>query len=283
MYKPLSLYDDLIDRIITLAFDEDLFYGDQATNAIIPQAQQATAVMTAKHDGVISGLEIARRVISMLGDNEFKPCVADGDEVSRGDQIVAITASYNHLLSSERVMLNFMQRMSGIATATRRLVRLIEGTGATLLDTRKTLPGHRLTDKMAVRHGGGSNHRMGLYDMAMLKDNHIKAAGSITAAVAAARAKLSMGCKIEVETTTLDEVREALASGCDIIMLDNMSTDRMRQAVDIINHRAKTEASGNINENTIRSVAETGVDFISVGAITHSISALDISMNFITK
>lgn len=283
MYKPLSLYDDLIDRIITLAFDEDLFYGDQATNAIIPQAQQATAVMTAKHDGVISGLEIARRVISMLGDNEFKPCVADGDEVSRGDQIVAITASYNHLLSSERVMLNFMQRMSGIATATRRLVRLIEGTGATLLDTRKTLPGHRLTDKMAVRHGGGSNHRMGLYDMAMLKDNHIKAAGSITAAVAAARAKLSMGCKIEVETTTLDEVREALASGCDIIMLDNMSTDLMRQAVDIINHRAKTEASGNINENTIRSVAETGVDFISVGAITHSISALDISMNFITK
>ncbi len=283
MYKPLSLYDDLIDRIITLAFDEDLFYGDQATNAIIPQAQQATAVMTAKHDGVISGLEIARRVISMLGDNEFKPCVADGDEVSRGDQIVAITASYNHLLSSERVMLNFMQRMSGIATATRRLVRLIEGTGATLLDTRKTLPGHRLTDKMAVRHGGGSNHRMGLYDMAMLKDNHIKAAGSITAAVAAARAKLSMGCKIEVETTTLDEVREALASGCDIIMLDNMSTDLMRQAVDIINHRAKTEASGNINENTIRAVAETGVDFISVGAITHSISALDISMNFITK
>ena len=177
-------------------------------------------------------------------------------------------------------MLNFLQRMSGIATMTARCVAKLEGTHARLLDTRKTLPGHRLTDKLAVRHGGGTNHRMGLYDMAMLKDNHIKAAGSITDAVRQAKQSLPISIQIEVETKDIDEVREALAAGADIIMLDNMSLEQMTEAVKLIDGRAKTEASGNITLETIAGVAQTGVDFISMGALTHSVKALDISMNF---
>lgn len=269
-----------VDRLIDLAFDEDLFAGDVATEAILPVNHLATAVLTAKADGVVSGIEIARRVADRMGENTFEALLEDGDEVVKGQTIATIHAPYNQLLSSERIMLNFLQRMSGIATMTRKLVKLVAGTHATLLDTRKTVPGHRMTDKMAVRHGGGSNHRMGLYDMAMLKDNHIKAAGGITPAVAALRSKCSLATKIEVETTNLSEVKEALQAGADIIMLDNMSLEMMRQAVEIIGGKAKTEASGNINEDTIAGVAATGVDFISVGALTHSVKALDISMNF---
>lgn len=269
-----------VDRLIDLAFDEDLFAGDVATEAILPVNHLATAVLTAKADGVVSGIEIARRVADRMGENTFEALLKDGDEVVKGQTIATIHAPYNQLLSSERIMLNFLQRMSGIATMTRKLVKLVAGTHATLLDTRKTVPGHRMTDKMAVRHGGGSNHRMGLYDMAMLKDNHIKAAGGITPAVAALRSKCSLATKIEVETTNLSEVKEALQAGADIIMLDNMSLEMMRQAVEIIGEKAKTEASGNINEDTIAGVAATGVDFISVGALTHSVKALDISMNF---
>ncbi|MDY6205422.1 MAG: carboxylating nicotinate-nucleotide diphosphorylase [Prevotella sp.] len=269
-----------VDRLIDLAFDEDLFAGDVATEAILPVNHLATAVLTAKADGVVSGIEIARRVADRMGENTFEALLKDGDEVVKGQTIATIHAPYNQLLSSERIMLNFLQRMSGIATMTRRLVKLVARTHATLLDTRKTVPGHRMTDKMAVRHGGGSNHRMGLYDMAMLKDNHIKAAGGITPAVAALRSKCSLATKIEVETTNLSEVKEALQAGADIIMLDNMSLEMMRQAVEIIGGKAKTEASGNINEDTIAGVAATGVDFISVGALTHSVKALDISMNF---
>lgn len=269
-----------VDRLIDLAFDEDLFAGDVATEAILPVNHLATAVLTAKADGVVSGIEIARRVADRMGENTFEALLKDGDEVVKGQTIATIHAPYNQLLSSERIMLNFLQRMSGIATMTRKLVKLVAGTHATLLDTRKTVPGHRMTDKMAVRHGGGSNHRMGLYDMAMLKDNHIKAAGGITPAVAALRSKCSLATKIEVETTNLSEVKEALQAGADIIMLDNMSLEMMRQAVEIIGGKAKTEASGNINEDTIAGVAATGVDFISVGALTHSVKALDISMNF---
>ncbi|MDO4695196.1 carboxylating nicotinate-nucleotide diphosphorylase [Porphyromonas sp.] len=275
-----SIFYQHVDRLISIAFEEDLFTGDVATQAIIPQRQQATAIMTAKADGVISGLEVAKMVIDKLGDNTFIPLVRDGDTVSKGQDIVKIMASYAQLLSSERIMLNFLQRMSGIATMTAQCVAKLNGTNTRLLDTRKTLPGHRLTDKLAVRHGGGTNHRMGLYDMAMLKDNHIKAAGSITAAVSHAKQVLPISIQIEVETKKLDEVREALAAGADIIMLDNMSLEQMTEAVNLVGGRAKTEASGNITIDTIAHVARTGVDFISMGALTHSVKALDISMNF---
>lgn len=274
------VYNEYIDRLIELSFDEDVFTGDVATQAIKPKNEYAEATLTAKSDGVVSGIEIARKVISYLGESEFIPLVSDGDFVTKGQDILKIKARYDYLLSSERIMLNFLQRMSGIATATNKLVKLIEHTNTKLLDTRKTIPGHRITDKLAVRHGGGNNHRMGLYDMAMLKDNHIKAAGGITPAVEQARRVLSISTRIEVEAATLEQVREALAAGADIIMLDNMSVEMMKEAVAIVNGRAKTEASGNINENTIATVAETGVDYISVGALTHSVKALDISMNF---
>lgn len=280
MTKNNSMFYQHVDRLITIAFEEDLFTGDLATDAIISKSKQVTAIMTAKADGVISGLEVAKMVIDKLGDNTFIPLVRDGEAVVKGQDIVKIIAPYAQLLSSERIMLNFLQRMSGIATMTARCVAKLEGTHARLLDTRKTLPGHRLTDKLAVRHGGGTNHRMGLYDMAMLKDNHIKAAGSITDAVRQAKQSLPISIQIEVETKDIDEVREALAAGADIIMLDNMSLEQMTEAVKLINGRAKTEASGNITLETIAGVAQTGVDFISMGALTHSVKALDISMNF---
>ncbi|SJZ65051.1 carboxylating nicotinate-nucleotide diphosphorylase [Porphyromonas cangingivalis] len=280
MTKNNSMFYQHVDRLITIAFEEDLFTGDLATDAIISKSKQVTAIMTAKADGVISGLEVAKMVIDKLGDNTFIPLVRDGEAVVKGQDIVKIIAPYAQLLSSERIMLNFLQRMSGIATMTARCVAKLEGTHARLLDTRKTLPGHRLTDKLAVRHGGGTNHRMGLYDMAMLKDNHIKAAGSITDAVRQAKQSLPISIQIEVETKDIDEVREALAVGADIIMLDNMSLEQMTEAVKLIDGRAKTEASGNITLETIAGVAQTGVDFISMGALTHSVKALDISMNF---
>lgn len=279
----MQTHDDFsrqyIDRLIQLAFDEDLLTGDIATEGIIPTRQTAEAVITAKADGVVSGLGIARMVIDKMGENTFEALVDDGDEVTKGQTIAIIRAPYNNLLSCERIMLNFMQRMSGIATMTRRLINLMADNHTVLLDTRKTAPGHRMTDKMAVRHGGGFNHRMGLYDMAMIKDNHIKAAGGIAPAVAALRKKCALSVKIEVETTNLQEVEEALQAGADIIMLDNMDNKTMTQAVKLIAGRAKTEASGNINEQTIAGVAATGVDYISVGALTHSVKALDISMN----
>ena len=207
--------------------------------------------------------------------------VNDGDSVQKGNKIMAITASYATLLTAERLLLNFMQRMSGIATETHRYVAACEGTNTHILDTRKTAPGLRLLDKMAVRHGGGRNHRMGLYDMIMLKDNHIKAVGSITKAVEMVHSQLPLSVKVEVETTCLKEVEEALSAGADIIMLDNMSNEAMLEAVRLINHRSAVEASGNMTLERIREVAALGVDYISVGALTHSVKALDISMNFI--
>ncbi|KGN94168.1 nicotinate-nucleotide pyrophosphorylase [Porphyromonas crevioricanis] len=275
------MLQERLDDLIKLAFREDIFTGDVATEAIIPIQEEATAIISAKAEGIISGIEVAHRVLNYLGENEFTPLVNDGDRVHPGQELIRMKAKYNVLLSAERTMLNFMQRMSGIATATNQLVAAIEGTGTRLLDTRKTLPGHRYTDKMAVRHGGGLNHRMGLYDMAMLKDNHIKISGGITAAVRNARKQLPISILIEVETSTLEEVKEAVAVGADIIMLDNMSCEMMKQAVDIIGHKAKTEASGNITLERIAQVAATGVDYISVGAITHTVKALDISMNFV--
>lgn len=272
----------LLDQLIDIAIEEDISTGDLATNALIGRGERAIALITAKADGVISGLAVAERVLETISTEEyhFEPYLQDGDRVAKGDKILKIEGTYRDLLTSERLMLNFLQRMSGIATATRQMVDLIAGTKAQLLDTRKTVPGHRLTDKLAVKHGGGTNHRMGLYDMAMIKDNHIKAAGGISKAIKQVKATLPISVKVEVETTNLEEVQEALEGGADIIMLDNMSSEMMKEAVALIGNNAATEASGNITLERIREVAETGVDFISVGALTHSVRALDMSMNF---
>lgn len=281
---PYDIEEENLDRLIDLALDEDGVSHDLATLSIIPREELQTAFITAKADGIISGIEVARRLIEAVADIDeevdYEPLVADGDHITKGQDLIRIRCTYCTLLGAERTMLNFLQRMSGIATATAQLVKLCEGTRAHVLDTRKTLPGHRLTDKMAVRHGGGYNHRLGLSDMCLLKDNHIKLAGSITAAVESARRSLPLSIKIEVETETLEQVEEAARVGADIIMLDNMSTEMMTEAVRLIDGRAKTEASGNVSAETIRAIAECGVDYISVGALTHSVRALDISMNF---
>ena len=249
-------YDELIDRLIDLAIEEDIATGDVTTDSIIPAHSKAVAEMKMKADGVISGLEIARRVYERFEkDIVWEPKVKDGDTGKKGDIILRIEASYRSLLLGERLSLNILQRMSGIATETARYVKELAGTHTQLLDTRKTAPGLRVLDKLAVKQGGGTNHRMGLYDMVMIKDNHIKVAGNITNAVNAVRKNVPAGIKIEVETTNLDEVREALATQADIIMLDNMNTQEMAEAVKIINGKAKTEASGNMNIPRLKEVA----------------------------
>lgn len=276
--------NERLTDLIALALEEDGVTNDLATISIVPEEEEATATITAKADGVISGVKVARQVLLMAAeydeDTTFDAFVKDGDRITAGKQLIRISGSYRLLLAAERTMLNFLQRMSGIATATARLVKLCEGTRARILDTRKTLPGHRFTDKMAVRHGGGFNHRYGLYDMCLLKDNHIALAGGITPAVESARRQLPLSIKIEVETETLEQVEEAASLGVDLIMLDNMSTEMMTEAVKRIAGRAKTEASGNVSAETVRAIAECGVDYISVGALTHSVKALDMSMNF---
>lgn len=273
-------HDKLIDQLIDLAIEEDIANGDITTNSIIPAHSRAVAEMKMKADGVISGLDIAKRVYEHFEkDIIWTPFVQNGNFVKKGEVILRIEASYRCLLLGERLSLNILQRMSGIATETARYVKELAGTHTQLLDTRKTAPGLRILDKMAVKDGGGTNHRMGLYDMVMIKDNHIKVAGGITNAVKAVRAHIADGIKIEVEATNLDEVREALSVSPDIIMLDNMSTADMAEAMKIINGQAKTEASGNMIIPRLKEVAATGVDYISVGALTHSVTALDISMN----
>ncbi|MDR1755370.1 MAG: carboxylating nicotinate-nucleotide diphosphorylase [Culturomica sp.] len=273
-------YQKLIDKLIDLAVEEDIAAGDLTTDSIIPANSRAVAEMKMKADGVISGLEIARQVYERFEKGVlFTPFVKDGDRVKKGDIILRIEASYRCLLLGERLSLNILQRMSGIATETARYVRELAGTRTRLLDTRKTAPGLRVLDKMAVKQGGGSNHRMGLFDMVMIKDNHIKVAGSISKAVQAVRARIPAGIRVEVETTNLAEVREALAAGADIIMFDNMDTAAMAEAVKVIGGKAETEASGNMNIPRLKEVAATGVDYISAGALTHSVTALDISMN----
>lgn len=272
--------EHLIDRLIDLAIEEDIATGDVTTESIIPAQSRAVAEMKMKADGVIAGLEVARRVYERFEkDFVWKAFVKDGDTVKKGEVILRIEASYRCLLLGERLSLNILQRMSGIATETARYVKELEGTHTRLLDTRKTAPGLRVLDKMAVKAGGGTNHRMGLYDMVMIKDNHIKVAGGITQAVEAVRAHVPAELKIEVETTNLAEVREALEARADIIMLDNMNTTEMAEAVRLVHGNAQTEASGNMSIPRLKEVAATGVDFISVGALTHSVTALDISMN----
>lgn len=273
-------YNVLVDRLLDLAIAEDIDTGDITTDSLIPSKLDAVAIMTAKESGVVSGIEIAEKVFRRFSDNiKWTPLVNDGDYVQKGEDILKIEADFKTLLKGERISLNIMQRMSGIATAVREYVHEMEGSNTSLLDTRKTAPGMRVLDKMAVKHGGGVNHRMGLYDMVLIKDNHIKIAGSVQEAVLQIRKKVKDGIKVEVEVTNFTELNQAIESGADIIMLDNMSTDQMAEAVKIIAGRAKIEASGNMTLNRIREVAATGVDFISVGALTHSVKAMDISMN----
>lgn len=272
------------DILIDLAFAEDIGDGDITTNNLIAPGNRRSAVMVAKDSGVIAGLPVAemvfRRLDPALEWTELKP---DGSHVEKGDVIVRFNGDYRALLTGERTALNFLQRLSGIATFSRQCAEAVKDFHTQILDTRKTIPGFRLLDKYAVRIGGATNHRIGLYDMVMIKDNHIEVAGGITNAVAAIRETVNKNIKTEVETTTLEEVGEALAAGVDIIMLDNMDTRLMAAAVKLTAGKAKTEASGNMTIERLREVAATGVDFISLGALTHSVKALDISQKIVDQ
>ncbi|KOH42855.1 carboxylating nicotinate-nucleotide diphosphorylase [Sunxiuqinia dokdonensis] len=265
-------------KLIALALEEDVAGGDITTDNLIPSETRRKAYMVAKADGVVAGLPVAEMVFRQLDQSlVWKPEVAEGDRVSNGTVLVRFEASYRALLTAERTALNFLQRLSGIATISARYADEVKGTNTVILDTRKTLPGFRMLDKYAVRTGGATNHRIGLFDMVMIKDNHIEVAGGITAAVEQIKAKVPSLIKIEVETTNLEQVAEALAAGADIIMLDNMDNETMTQAVQLIQGKAKVEASGNMTLDRIRGVASTGVDYISIGALTHSVQAMDIS------
>ena len=275
----MKLNQFYVDNLIKEAISEDINYIDVSADYLIPENQRNDSYFVAKADGVLCGLDIAMRVFTLLDDTfTYTIHKNDGDEVKAGDLIVEFNGKTACLLKGERTALNIIQHMSGIATATNKAVKLCEGTNASVTDTRKTLPGLRALQKYAVVCGGGKNHRYNLSDGAMLKDNHIDAGGGITNAVAILRSKLGHMVKIEVETRNFDEVKEAVAAGADIIMLDNMNNDQMRECVAFIDGRAKTEASGNITLDNIADVAKTGVDIISLGALTHSVKAFDISM-----
>ncbi len=267
-----------IDDIIKTALTEDINYIDMAADNLLSDSQVSSAAFLAKADGVLCGIDIALRVFELLGNFKFEKYKNDGDKLKKGDIIATIEGPTKLLLKGERTSLNLIQHMSGIATMTNEAVELVKGTNATVTDTRKTLPGLRALQKYAVTCGGGRNHRFNLSDAAMLKDNHIDACSGITEAVRILRGKIGHTVKIEVETRNLAEVEEALATGCEIIMLDNMDCDTMKKAVETVGGRALLEASGNITSETIRPVAETGVDIISIGALTHSVKAFDISL-----
>ena len=275
MILPQFYVDDVIKRAIS----EDINYIDVATDYLLDENEKSKAKFIAKADGVLCGIEVAMRVFSLL-DEEFTYSLyqKDGENVKKGDIIAEIEGRTIYLLKGERTALNLLQHMSGIATLTNECVKQTEGTRATIADTRKTLPGLRSLQKYAVTCGGGRNHRYNLSDCAMLKDNHIDAKGGITAAVMALREKIGHTVKIEVETRTLAEVEEAVSVGADIIMLDNMDNETMKQAVEIVDGKALLEASGNLTKERIKSVAELGVDILSIGALTHSVTAFDISM-----
>ena len=275
MKLPQFYVDDIIER----ALKEDINYLDVSSDYLLPEDQRNEAYFVAKADGVLCGLDVALRTFEMLDDSfSAKIYKHDGEKIAAGDVIAEFSGKTVLLLKGERTALNLLQHMSGIATATARAAELVRGTNAQITDTRKTLPGMRALQKYAVVCGGGKNHRFNLSDGAMLKDNHIDAGGGIAKTVETLRGKLGHMVKIEVETRDLDEVREAVEAGADIIMLDNMSNDAMREAVQIIDGRAKTEASGGITLENLAEVAKTGVDIISLGALTHSVHAFDISM-----
>lgn len=268
-----------IDEIIKTALNEDINYIDVTTDYLVDDSAVSTARYVAKDSGVLCGIDIALRVFTLLDESaSFEVYIRDGERVNKGDIIARITCHTRALLKGERTALNLIQHLSGIATETDRCVRLVEGTRASVADTRKTLPGLRALQKYAVTVGGGRNHRYNLSDCAMLKDTHLDAYGSMTGAVNALRAKMGHTVKIEVEVGSLDELKEALDLGVEIIMLDNMSVEEMTEAVRLTAGRARLEASGNVTHDTIRAIAQTGVDIISMGALTHSVKAFDISM-----
>jgi nicotinate-nucleotide pyrophosphorylase (carboxylating) len=268
-----------VDDIIKTALKEDINYIDTATDYLIPPEQENEAIFLAKADGVLCGIEVAMRVFTLIQpDFQYEILIKDGEEVKKGDIIAKLKGKTVTILKGERTSLNLVQHMSGISTMTNKIVKLVEGTNASIADTRKTLPGMRPLQKYAVTVGGGKNHRYNLSDAAMLKDNHIDAGGGITKAVATLKKHLGHMIKIELEVRTLDELKEALDAKVDVIMLDNMDNETMSKAVEMANGEVLLEASGGITEETIRGVAETGVDIISVGALTHSVKAFDISL-----
>ncbi len=264
--------------LINLAINEDVATGDITTDNLIPAETRRKAYMIAKADGVIAGLPIAEMVFRKFDESlVWEPQVEEGASVTNGTVLVRFEASYRALLTAERTALNFFQRLSGIATMSAKYADAVKDYNTVILDTRKTLPGFRMLDKYAVKTGGATNHRIGLFDMVMIKDNHIEVAGGITPAVEQIRAKVPADIKIEVETTTMEQVVESLNAGADIIMLDNMDNETMSTAVELIDGNAKVEASGNMTIERLKGVAATGVDFISIGALTHSVQAMDIS------
>lgn len=268
-----------VDNLIKTALLEDINYCDVTTDYLIPAEQMGKGKLVAKAEGILCGVEVAARVFELIdSDIKIEILIKDGESVKYGDEIMRLEGRTASLLKGERTALNLIQHMSGIATAANQATKLVEGTNASIADTRKTLPGMRPLQKYAVMTGDAKNHRYNLSDAAMLKDNHIDAAGGITAAVTTLRKKIGHMTKIEVETRNLDELKEALAVGADIIMLDNMSPELMKEAVEITDGRAVLEASGGITNETLRAVAESGVDIISIGALTHSVKAFDISM-----
>lgn len=267
------------DKLIRMALQEDITSEDVSTNAVMRSTVKGTVDLIAKEDGIIAGLDVYARVFQILDEKtEISFNFKDGDAVKKGDLLGTVTGDIRVLLSGERVALNYLQRMSGIATYTKQVSKLLEGSKVTLLDTRKTTPNCRVFEKYAVRIGGGCNHRYNLSDGVLLKDNHIGAAGSVAKAVAMAKEYAPFVRKIEIEVETMEQVKEAVEAGADIIMLDNMTPEMMKEAVELIAGRAQTECSGNITKENIAKILETGVDFVSSGALTHSAPILDISM-----
>ena len=272
------------DPLILQALQEDITGEDVTTNAILPEDCQGEAELLCKQDGIIAGLDVFARPFTLLDDKVwFEFFVKDGDEVHKGQKLAKVVGSMRAILSAERVGLNYLQRMSGIATYTHQVAALLEGTGMTLVDTRKTTPNMRVFEKYAVTVGGGKNHRYNLSDGVLLKDNHIGAAGGVAKAVKMARQYASFVRKIEVEVETLEQVKEAVEAGADIIMLDNMSHDMMKEAVALIDGRAETECSGNVTKENIAALADIGVDYISSGALTHSAPILDLSLKHLHR
>ena len=267
------------DQLIRMALQEDITSEDVSTNAVMRSAVKGTVDLIAKEDGIIAGLDVYARVFQILDEKtEVHFNFKDGDAVKKGNLLATVNGDIRVLLSGERVALNYLQRMGGIATYTSQVAKLLEGSKVTLLDTRKTTPNCRVFEKYAVRVGGGCNHRYNLSDGVLLKDNHIGAAGSVAKAVAMAKEYAPFVRKIEIEVETMDQVKEAVEAGADIIMLDNMTPEMMKEAVNFIDGRAQTECSGNITKENIQKILETGVDFVSSGALTHSAPILDISM-----
>lgn len=278
MMNPITM-QLVADKYIRLALEEDINSEDVSTNAVMPEYKKGEVQLICKEDGVIAGLSIFERVFHLLDPNtKVDFYVKDGDTVKKGQHMATVTGDIRVLLSGERTALNYLQRMSGIATYTNTVAKMLEGTKTTLLDTRKTSPCMRIFEKYAVKVGGGSNHRYNLSDGVMLKDNHIGAAGGVKEAIAAAKAYAPFVRKIEVEAETLDMVKEAVEAGADIIMLDNMSPAEMAEAIHIIDGRAETECSGNMTKENIKTITELGVDYVSSGALTHSAPILDISL-----